>query len=67
MFIDDPVKKAKYESDFAEGKVPAWNPNDETAATAYVEYFNTLIGAEAFKLIKTTKFSFEFKDPNNNL
>lgn len=50
MTITNPAVQAQLATDYAEGNVPVWNPNDETQAQAYVDYFNNLattVGGQA--------------------
>jgi hypothetical protein len=63
MFINDPDKQAQFEQDLANENVPQWNPNDQEAASAYVNYFNNLMNETVCELIPITTYKFEFFQP----
>lgn len=56
VFITDAQKRATYESDLRNGRVPVWDPKDRTKAEAWRNYFNNLLGAGTVTLKETTTF-----------
>lgn len=57
--INDPEVQEQLNTDYANGVVPIWNPNDQTAAQAFVDYWNNLVGSdEAVTLNTHTYYSF---------
>lgn len=44
--IQDPAVQAQLNSDYAEGRVPEFDPTDETKARTFVDYWNALVAAD---------------------
>lgn len=56
VFITDPAKRATYERDLQDGRVPQFDAKNRAKAEAWRNYFNTLLGAGTVTLQETTTF-----------
>lgn len=64
--INDPAVQAQINAAYAEGSVPIFNPNDETAAQAFVDFWNNLVDSETAVTLNThTSYSFTVNPPTS--
>lgn len=63
LSITDPAIRAQLEADIRAGRVPVWNPNNQTQAQAFINYFNTLTNSTAMRLVTKTTYAFEIINP----
>lgn len=63
LSITDPAIQEQFRQDYINGSVPAWVPNAEGEAQAYVDYFNNLCGQEVMRLVAQVTYKFEVITP----